>query len=111
MAGLKGRGLSRSGDISKRQDSWLLILDSYVFFFNGAGVKEYVSLNSVVSGDGAQAIRLAAHYVKELSQPHPGCSLPGLPSFCLVLRTGLQTSHMPDSSSKSHAKLSFCVVL
>lgn len=82
-----------------------------MYFFQWGRVKEHVSFNSVVSGDGAQAIRLAAHYVKELSQPHPGCSLPGLPSFCLVLRTELQTSHMPDSSSKSYAKLSFCVVL
>lgn len=61
----KGRGLSRSGDVSKRQDSWFLILDIYIFLSVGQESKNKVqesvfSLNSVVSRDGAQAIRLAA---------------------------------------------------
>lgn len=61
----KGRGLLRSGDVSKRQDSWFLILDIYAFLSVGQESKNkfqesVVSLNSVASGDGAQAIRPAA---------------------------------------------------
>lgn len=64
MAG-KGRGLSRSGDVSKRQDSWFLILDTYVVLSVGQESKNkfqesVFSLSSVVSRDGGQTIRLAA---------------------------------------------------